>query len=79
MSTRQKRNSCQLSMKRAVPYHLKEWGVCVVMSVLVMYSPKVCAQEEISFRQSFDTPPLLEKTIADAEEGYILKGGDGAS
>lgn len=79
MSTRQKQNSCQLSVKRAVPCHLKEWGACVVMSVLVMYSPKVCAQEGHSFRQSFDTPPLLEKTIADAEEGYIIKGGEGAS
>lgn len=74
-----KQNFYQLSVKMAVPCHLKEWGVCVVMSVLAMYSPKVCAQEDKSFRQSFDTPPLLEKTIVDAEEGYIVKGGDGAS
>lgn len=75
----EKQNSYQLSIKRVVPDHLKKWGVCVVMSVYVMCSLKVCAQEEKSFRQSFDMPPLFKKTIVDEEEGYIVKERYGAS
>ena len=48
----------------------------MVISVYVMCAIKVCAQEEKSFRQSFDMLPRFKKTIVDAEEGYIIKERD---